>query len=482
MSDQQTLLALAANGARICDDSREASHGCIFIAVDGAKGNGGEYIGEAIAKGARYVACSGENAKLYGPRFPQCQFVEWRDSRDAAWQLACAAFHAAQNPVKVIGVTGTNGKTTSANLLDYLLQKAGFSTGVLGTINYRWPGFLKAAPLTTPGPLQLHEMLEKMSKVHVDYAIMEVSSHALAQLRVGGVNFSGALFCNLTQDHLDFHKDMENYFQAKARLFLELPYMDKATAVNVDDQYGARLAALSPNGGTYGFNAAKKSEKHLHGEILESGIRGLRLKMSYQGRDWELKSPLVGTFNAYNLLGVQCLALQLGLKEENFYCLEEFHGVCGRLEKIPNDRKLNIFVDYAHTPDALINVQKALREAGFDRLLVVFGCGGNRDRAKRPLMGEAVAQYADIAILTSDNPRFEDAMAIINDVKPGLKNAAKTIIEPDRKKATKLAFHMLGEHDALLIAGKGHEDYQIINGQKTHYSDQEVIRELLRCE
>ena len=252
-------------------------------------------------------------------------------------------------------------------------------------------------------------------------------------------------------------------------------------AVNADDPWGRRLLELCPRALSFGLQQGPPRRRHLWGELLSAGTEGCRLRMHLEGRTWELRSPLVGAFNASNLLTVQALALETGLDPGQFKALESFTGVCGRLERVEKSQGLNVFVDYAHTPDALVNVLKALRGAGFKRIITVFGCGGNRDRTKRPLMGEAVARYADVAVLTSDNPRFEEPEAILRDVLPGLKEAREVLVEVDRHAATARALDMLGKDDALLIAGKGHEDYQIIQGVKHHYSDQEVVRELLHC-
>ncbi len=276
--------------------------------------------------------------------------------------------------------------------------------------------------------------------------------------------FACAAFTNLTQDHLDFHNDMESYFKTKARLFLELPRAEKALAVNADDPWGRRLLELCPRALSFGLQQGPPRRRHLWGELLSAGTDGCHLRMHLKGRTWELRSPLVGAFNASNLLTVQALALEMGLEPEQFVALEGFTGVCGRLERVNNPQGLNVFVDYAHTPDALVNVLKALRGAGFKRIITVCGCGGNRDRSKRPLMGEAVARYADVAVLTSDNPRFEEPQAILQDVLPGLREAREVLVEVDRRTATARALDMLDKDGALLIAGKGHEDYQIMRG------------------
>lgn len=479
--DFEDLLKLcSAQNINVKDDSRRVEKGDIFIAIPGVNDNGIKYIDDAIKRGAAFIVCGEELQN--GFDCGACAFVKAKDMRKALAKLAAARWHSLESAIKIIGVTGTNGKTTSANMLDFLFTSLGKKCGLLGTIKYQWPGFSMSAPLTTPGSLQLHEMLFKMREAQVEICIMEVSSHALAQQRVSEIPFSGALFTNLTQDHLDFHKDMESYFQAKAPLFLDLPYKNKAMAINKDDAYGRRLLELLPNAVAYGLNREFSYPRQLTGEILSADRNGLRLKMTWQSDSWILESPLVGEFNAMNLMGVQALGLAMGLKIDDLAVLENFHGVCGRLERIPNPQKKHIFVDYAHTPDALVNVLKALRKANFKRIITVFGCGGNRDKGKRPLMGEAVAQYSDIAILTSDNPRKEDPKSIMNDVLPGLAKAKILYTEVDRYKATEMALELLEDEDALLIAGKGHEDYQIIGENRLHYSDQEVVRELMGCE
>lgn len=464
--------------ANVCDDSRKIKHGDIFIAVPGATENGANYISDAIAKGASCIVCSPDLADKMAHVYPKSSFLPWPDMREAVWRLAQAKYGEASSSEKVIGITGTNGKTTSAYLLECLFQSADTPVGVLGTINYRWGKKSVPASLTTPGALELHRILSEIHNEGIDWVIMEVSSHALAQMRVGGINFYGALFTNLTQDHLDFHPTLEEYFRAKAALFTSLPLKDKCCAINSDDAYGRRLMEMLPQAVSFGL-LPFPGRRHLLGKIIQTDENGLWLKMIMGTKVWEIHSPLVGKFNALNLLGVQALGLQLGFEPDQFSCFENFTGVKGRLERIQNKMDRHIFVDYAHTPDALENAQKALKEAGFARLLVVFGCGGNRDRSKRPKMGESVAKHADVAILTSDNPRKEDPMTIIRDVLPGLSNAENILVEPDRKEAIKKAIELMRPGDALLIAGKGHEDYQILGDGKIHFSDQEVVQELL---
>lgn len=465
-------------GVEVRADSRQVGPGDVFVAVPGASEDGARFISAAVAAGAATVVCRPDAAAAVSGG---CAVVAHPDPREALWRLAQARWHTDALALKILGVTGTNGKTTCAYLLERLFSEAGHKVGVMGTVNYRWPGHTEPAPLTTPDPMHVHAMLAQMAAAGADVAVMEASSHAIEQQRVDGVPFAGAIFTNLTQDHLDYHRDMESYFKAKARLFLELPRADKAVAVNADDPWGRRLLELCPDALSFGLQKGGPQRRHLWGELLSAGTDGCHLRMRLGKHAWELHSPLVGAFNASNLLAVQALALDMGLEPETFTALEHFTGVCGRLERVPNPQGLHVFVDYAHTPDALVNVLKALREAGFARIVTVFGCGGNRDRTKRPLMGEAVARWSDVAVLTSDNPRFEEPEAILADVLPGLKTARQVLVEVDRRTATARALDLLGKDDALLIAGKGHEDYQIVKGIKHHYSDQEVVRELLHC-
>lgn len=461
------------------------------------------YIANAIANGAGTVVCPArfitDNEAI--------TWVEADDCRAALGSMLSAWYGTADLTFPLIAVTGTNGKTTCAYLLEHLFQSARLGTsqaqgvGVLGTVSYRWPGHDVPAPLTTPDCGTIHNALAAMRDAGKEHglaaAIMEVSSHALDQNRVAGLNFSGALFTNLTQDHLDYHGDMESYFQAKRLLFTNVPHISKSMVINADDPYGRRLLAELPKAVAYGFGNADAAHAFLSGTILAETPEGLHLALCWSkpGQDhvqWELTSPLVGRHNAANLMGVMALGLSLGFAPADFACFHDFFGVSGRLERIPVPQKwgdrgqdVGIFVDYAHTSDALIRAQEALRDAGFARIITVFGCGGDRDRTKRPVMGRAVALSSDVAVVTSDNPRTEDPETIINDIMPGLEaeNARKCEIhrESDRRKALVLAVSLLKAGDALLVAGKGHEPYQIIGTTKHPFSDQGILKELLSC-
>ncbi|MDL2209214.1 UDP-N-acetylmuramoyl-L-alanyl-D-glutamate--2,6-diaminopimelate ligase [Desulfovibrio sp. OttesenSCG-928-O18] len=484
------LLALAGERkAAVVTHSGKAGSGDIFVTLpkavpvgpSGPDYTGAEkFLADAVRAGASYVVCT---EALLEAACPLLQGVSFQaalvpDTRAALGELASARYGTAAAKVRLLGITGTNGKTTSTYLLEAILRAAGHVPGVIGTVEYRWPGYREESPLTTPDCMTLHGMVAAMGAAGADIALMEVSSHAIEQNRIAGLNFGGALFTNLTQDHLDYHRDMEEYFAVKSRLFTNAP-TGAALAANVDDPYGARLFDAVP--GVLGFGFARKGERILFGELLEQSRDGLKLRMTCAGKSWELTSPLVGEFNAYNLLGAQALALAFGVDIAALGALETFCGVPGRLERIANDQGLSVFVDYSHTPDALRKALAALRGAKFSRIITVFGCGGNRDRAKRPLMGEAAAEFSDVVVLTSDNPRKEDPLAIMADARPGLVKARKIIEEADRKKAIGIALGELRPGDALLIAGKGHEPYQIIGDVKYPFSDQQVVREFLGC-
>lgn len=472
------LKAAVRAGRRVSAHSGEVQPGDVFVAIHGPNLDGAAFIAEAVSKGATTVVT---DTDFEAPRnlAIKIEIISHAAPRQALGELAAAFFKTETLMFPVVAVTGTNGKTTVSYLIERLFAANGRKVGVLGTVTYRWPGFVQEAPLTTPGCWRLHKYLSQMRDAGVDIAIMEVSSHALNQQRTAGVNFTAGVWTNLTQDHLNYHGNMEGYFQAKAKLFSEVGRLDKHAILNSDDPYCRRiLAAHSPAIG-FGLDKEHATPDGLQGEILDMSIKGLRLGMRFQGRSWELASPLVGAHNASNLLATQALGLAMGMKEEDFHVLSEFVGVTGRLERIPNNNNLNVFVDYAHTPDALENVLRALKTMRFGKLITVFGCGGNRDRGKRPLMAKAVCKYSDIAVLTSDNPRREDPIAIMNDVRPGLDGCALVMEIPNRRQAITVALEEMRPSDVLLIAGKGHESYQQIGDVKYPFSDQAVVREIL---
>ena len=476
-----SLLKKAEKGLMVRTDSRKVQEGECFVAMPGTSVRGIDYIPSALDNGAAFIVAPESARDLVAPVVEGKAVAVYVPNPAAALgELARAFFKVEQRDIKLVGITGTNGKTTTSYIIEHLFAAAGLKVGVLGTVTYRWPGFTMDAPLTTPDCWMLHELLFNMKKADVDVVIMEVSSHALDQYRVAGLDFHAGVFTNLTQDHLDYHETMEDYFRAKSMLFMDYPLPRKANILNYNDTYGRRLLTACEDAVGYGIGDTALVEQEVgrkpmvQGRILSMTGQGIELETAYKGKSWVIHSPLVGAFNAMNLLAAQAVGLQLGLNCKDMRKLSSFPGVPGRLERVLNDAELDIFVDYAHTPDALENVQSALKKLNFNRLITVFGCGGDRDRAKRPLMAEAVARYADIAVLTSDNPRTEDPLAILNDARPGLDGAARVMEHVDRQTAITMAIGEMRPGDALLIAGKGHEDYQIIGTEKRHFSDKEA--------
>jgi UDP-N-acetylmuramyl-tripeptide synthetase len=377
--------------------------------------------------------------------------------------------------IKVVGVTGTNGKTTITYLLEALIKEAKFSPAVIGTINYRFKDKIFPAKNTTPGPVELQSLLMDMSLEGIDYAVMEVSSHALDQDRVEAINFHSAIFTNLTQDHLDYHNTIENYFQAKAKLFRNLKPSSLAI-INNDDACAGKLKGLTrARIVTYGIN----TPADITAEDIKFDISHTEFSLVTTKGKAEFKSGLIGRHNVYNLLAVVAWSVKEGIDFSIAKsALEKFNVVAGRLERIDSDGGFSVFVDYAHTEDALANVIRTLRQLSRNRIIVVFGCGGERDRTKRPKMGYVVSELADYAIITNDNPRSEDPQEIISGIKMGIKKGNYCVI-PDRFEAIKESLILAKPGDVVLVAGKGHEDYQILKDGKRHFDDREVVRECL---
>jgi UDP-N-acetylmuramoyl-L-alanyl-D-glutamate--2,6-diaminopimelate ligase len=475
--DWDELVQRVRSGLMVRTHSGRVHPGEVFVAQPPPPTDGARYIPDALARGAGYVVAKDD---AYWPEDADAQLFIHDDPRKVLGDLARAYFKVDRFPMRLVGVTGTNGKTTVAYIVEHLLGSTGSTTGMLGTVSYRWPGAELSAPLTTPGCWQLHELLRNMAVMGVDTAVMEVSSHALDQQRVAGLDYDVAVLTNVTQDHLDYHGDMDSYFLAKARLFVEVPKEDKAWVINSDDPMGRMLLRDRRSAIGYGLEPAGGAGfRQLQGRVLESGAWGLTLETTFEGRVWRFSSPLVGRHNASNLLAAQGVGLALGLGIEDMEVLGAFRGVPGRLERVDNTRGLNVFVDYAHTPDALENVLSSLKQLDIGRLIVVFGAGGDRDRTKRPLMGRAACEHADVAVLTSDNPRHEDPERIMADVREGMGGCARIIEEVDRREAIGRAIELMGPRDALVIAGKGHEDYQQVGDEKLPFSDVAVARELL---
>jgi len=449
----------------ISSNSKEVSEGYVFVAVRGTQVDGHDFVEEALQRGALYALVERE----VGIKDPRIIKVE--DTRKALGELASLFYGEVSKRLKIVGITGTNGKTTTTHIIESILNKAGIKTGLMGTIYYRLgEKIYEYEGRTTPDPIKWHSTLKAIWEEGASAVVCEVSSHALDQKRIWGTDFYMVGFTNLSQDHLDYHGTMEDYFLAKARLFEEYAYT--YAVINEDDPYGKRLKAIAKNPRTYG------REGELKILDFQTDFEGSRLRVEYEGKVYDFFSNLRGNFQAYNLSlgilvgflwGLESQAIQEGIRQVQ---------VPGRFETYKG-KGFVVIIDYAHTPDALEKVLRTARALCKNRLIVVFGAGGNRDRTKRPLMGKTAESIADLIVLTSDNPRFEEPMAIIEDILSGIENKGKVLVEQDRRKAIELAISMAQEGDVILIAGKGHEDYQEIKGVKYPFKDSEVVKEVL---
>lgn len=459
------LAELLQRATGITANSKEVKEGYIFVAIRGTQTDGHDFVEEALQRGALYVFVERE----VGIKDPRIIKVE--DTRKALGELASLFYGEVSKRLKIVGITGTNGKTTTTHIIESILNKAGIKTGLMGTIYYRLgEKIYEYEGRTTPDPIKWHSTLKAMWEEGASAVVCEVSSHALDQKRIWGTDFYMVGFTNLSQDHLDYHGTMEDYFLAKARLFEEYAYT--YAVINEDDPYGKRLKAIAKNPRTYG------REGDLKILDFQTDFEGSRLRVAYEGKVYDFFSNLRGNFQAYNLSlgilvgflwGLESQAIQEGIRQVQ---------VPGRFETYKG-KGFVVIIDYAHTPDALEKVLRTARALCKNRLIVVFGAGGNRDRTKRPLMGKTAEAIADLIVLTSDNPRFEEPMAIIEDILSGIENKGKVLVEQDRRKAIELAISMAQEGDVILIAGKGHEDYQEIKGVKYPFKDSEVVKEVL---
>jgi UDP-N-acetylmuramoyl-L-alanyl-D-glutamate--2,6-diaminopimelate ligase len=471
------VIAGVADGGQeisgIAYDSRAVKPGELFAALRGAVRNGLDFVAEAAARGAAAVLSSWPKPPAVG--------LPWIQVADAREALALAAANFYEHPsaaLKVVGVTGTKGKTTVTYLLEEILKAAGFSTGVIGTIEYRRPGVRTPAPRTTPESVDLQALLREMLEAGVTHCVMEVSSHALEQKRVWGVSYDVAVFTNLSGEHLDYHPSMESYFEAKKKLFT-LNHKRSASVVNMDDPWGQKLIAELPlKTVTFGFEPAA-IVRALSYFVAEDGTD---LRIAYPGGVLAVRSTLVGKHNVSNILAATAAALALNVPPRAIAeGLAALRGVPGRYEQVPNTRGFGIVVDYAHTDNALEHLLTTARELRPRRVILVFGAGGNRDKDKRERMGRVAARLADWTVLTSDNPRSEDPGAIIAAIEKGFEKEGVRAYEvlPDRKEAIARALGTANKGDIVLVAGKGHEDYQIFKDRTIHFSDIEVIREIL---
>jgi len=452
-------------------DSRRIHAGDIFVAFAGKNADGRHFAVAAIERGAVAVL-----SELPAPEGFAAPWIEVTHARQAMSTIARRLLGAPDAALCLTGVTGTNGKTTTVFLIDAMLRHAGCVTGMVGTVVYRVAGHERPAVNTTPDSLDLLRLMDEVRQAGGTHFSFEVSSHALALGRVSGFSFDTTVFSNLTQDHLDFHRTMEAYFEAKQQLFLGAGGAPPRHAViNADDAWGCRIQTLPDTERlAYAIDAAAD----LRAENVEMGFSGIRFDAVHHGKRHSIESKLCGRFNVYNLLAAYGAGLALGLDPEQMAdALRNGPAVPGRFERVDAGQPFLVIVDYAHTPDALVNVLNAARALGPKRIITVFGCGGDRDHAKRPLMADAAARLSDHVIVTSDNPRSEDPLRIIEDALPGLR-AHSTPFEsiPDRTAAIGAALHAAREGDIVVIAGKGHETYQILADRTIDFDDRRVAR------
>ena len=456
-------------------DSRKVEAGHLFIAVKGTQTDGHAYIGKAIELGATAIVCE---------TFPEdmashVTYIKVAYTEDCVGKLATAFYGDPTSKLELIGVTGTNGKTTIATLLYNMFRKFGYKVGLISTVcNYIDD---EAIPTehTTPDPITLNKLLGRMADEGCKYAFMEVSSHSVAQKRIGGLKFAGGIFTNLTRDHLDYHQTVDNYLKAKKAFFDNLPKSAFALT-NLDDKNGM---VMVQNTKAKVCTYSLRSISDFKGKVLEDGFEGMLLDIN----NVEVNVQFIGRFNASNLLAVYGTACLLGKKPEDvLLVLSTLQPVSGRFDALRSPRGYSAIVDYAHTPDALTNVLNTIQGVlnGRGNIITVVGAGGNRDKGKRPIMAQEAAKYSDKVIITSDNPRFEEPQDIINDMLAGLskEDMRKVISIVDRKEAIKTACMLAQAGDAILVAGKGHENYQDIKGVKHHFDDKEVIREIFENE
>ncbi len=463
--------AVSVELSSIVYDSRKAVNGSLFVAVSGVKTDGNDYVASAISRGAVAVITENKISDC-----PVAQVVV-KDSRLALAQAARAFYGSPSRKLKLLAVTGTNGKTTTAYLMRHMILSCGNTTGMLGTVEYDiGNGEVIPSPLTTPQSADFQQYLSEMVLNDADYAVAEMSSHAIVQRRVLPDDVTCAVFTNLTRDHLDYHGSMENYLAAKKILFSGLS-PESVAVVNSGDVY-ARLIVDDTDANVVTFGFERDDDYRICGVDYYS--KGTMIELEYSGEVYQINSPLVGEYNVLNVVGAIAGVVEGGLDlAETVASIAGFCGVPGRLERMELSSGAGAFVDYAHTPDALEKALKALRPVTDGRLMVVFGCGGDRDSGKRPQMGNIACELADCVYITSDNPRSEKAENIIEDILGGcvsLKGSDSIIVEVDRQKAIEKSLAAARRGDIVLVAGKGHEDYQIIGTKKIHFDDREIVR------
>lgn len=465
----------------ITSDSKAVREGYLFIAIKGSCFNGEDFINEAIDRGASGVVVESESNSVYALRRGPT-FIYVNDARRALSQVSRTFYSDISSKMKLIGITGTNGKTTTSYLIEGLLKHRGEKTGVIGTINYRFGDRIIPAINTTPGVLDLYFLLSSMKKEHIRSCILEVSSHSLEQGRVDTLNFDIAIFTNLTSDHLDYHKNIDNYIASKVKLFTKIK--DGGWAViNKDDPYSRRIVEKvnrEHKATVISYGIDDKAD--VFAKDIEFSFEGLRFKLCVDKKYYLIRSCLIGRYNVYNILASAACGITMGMTlEEIALGLEKVKGLPGRLERIDCGQDFSVFIDYAHTKNGLENVLRTLKELGPKRVFTVFGCGGDRDKSKRPRMGKVAIEFSDKVFITSDNPRNEDPVSIINDITKGIAcNKASYIVELDRSMAINKALSEAKSGDIVLVAGKGHETYQIFKDTTLPFDDREVVKKILK--
>ena len=472
----KNIVTISITGDAECDikginiDSRKVANGHLFIAMRGTQVDGHKFIPKAEEQGATAILCE----QLPEEKKEGVTYVQVADTEDVVGQVATTFYGNPTSKLKLVGVTGTNGKTTIATLLYNMFRKMGHKCGLLSTVCNYVEGEAYPTDHTTPDPIELNELLGKMADAGCEYAFMECSSHAIAQKRIGGLTFAGGIFTNLTRDHLDYHKTLENYRDAKKKFFDDMP-KNAFAITNADDKNGMVMVQnTKATVKTYSI----RTMADFHAKIIECHFEGMYLEVNGK----EVGVQFIGKFNVSNLLAVYGAAVMLGKDPEDILVtLSTLKSVAGRLEPIRSAEGVTALVDYAHTPDALENVLNAIHEVmegKTGKIITVCGAGGNRDKGKRPLMAQEAVKQSDRVIITSDNPRFEEPQDIINDMLAGLSaQQMKSVISiVDRREAIKTAVMMAEKGDVILIAGKGHEDYQDVKGTKHHFDDREEVR------
>jgi UDP-N-acetylmuramoyl-L-alanyl-D-glutamate--2,6-diaminopimelate ligase len=456
--------------------SHRVTEGTLFVAIPGAQHDGRHFIEESMRQGARAVI-----VQEVPPSSVDIPWVVVKDARKALAQISAEFFSHPSREITLVGITGTNGKTTTSYLIESIIRAAGKDVGVIGTINYRVRGKERPAPTTTPQSYDLQQLLREMITEGVQYVVMEVSSHALDQERVRGCHFDVGVFTNITPEHLDYHEDMDGYFAAKKRFFNEIlseSEKEPWAVINLDDPLLRDLQKKLPplRGMTYGLDQGEV--KSVHREI---SLQGIEATLSSPLGPLEIKTPLIGEYNLYNIMAATGVGIALGIPPDAITRgIKDLPLVPGRMERV-GDGSPWVLVDYAHTPDALEKAIAEVRRLASGRVFVVFGCGGDRDKTKRAPMGRIGVQGSDLAIITSDNPRTEDPLTIIKDIEKGAKQVSPSryLVIPDRREAIKKAIALAAPADCVLITGKGHETYQIIGEQRLSFDDREEARQAL---